>query len=163
MLKCSFHVRCNKFFSSHPILKPIRKANMAITFVGTAASAALITLATTGNPVPLQEEMGGMIVSSDKINASLVIQSDEHLAPKALVLEDGVMVAMVAPTITKDNFVVSINGKVSRLDVGHTEGHNIPFVVEDVDSVKDGGASIWEQIGHWFENLFAGSGKSDKK
>jgi len=134
---------------------------MTVEFVGIAASAALITLATTGNPVPLQGELGGEIVSSDMIDASTVINPEEHLAPKALMLDDNVLIAMVAPTITKDNFVVSINGKVSRLDVGDSEGHRIPFVVEDIEAVKDGGASIWEQIGHWFQNLFAGSGKKD--
>ena len=130
---------------------------MAITFIGKAASAALITLATTGNPVPLQEELGGEIVESSVINAAAVLQADEHLAPKALKLEDGMLVAMVAPTITKDNFVVFADGEVRRLDVGNTEGTNIPFAVEDVESVKDGGASIWEQIGHWWENLRAGN------
>ena len=66
------------------------------------------------------------------------------------------LIAMVAPTITKDNFVVSKNGEVRRLDVGHTEGTNIPFLVEDISAVEDGGASVIEQIGHWFENLFSG-------
>lgn len=130
---------------------------MAATFIGSAASAALIALATTGNPVPLQGELGGEIVESSAINAASVLQADEHLAPKALKLEDGTMIAMVAPTITKDNFVVAENGEVRRLDVGNTEGTNIPFAVEDVESVKDGGASVWEQIGHWWENLTAGS------
>lgn len=128
-----------------------------VTFVGTAASAALITLATTGNPVPLKNEMGGTIVDSSKLNVSSVLQSSEHLAPKALMLDDNTYVAMVAPTITKDNFVVVRSGKPQRLDVGHTEGTHIPFVVSDINAVKDGGASIFEQIGHWFENLFSGS------
>lgn len=125
------------------------------SFIGTVASAALITLATTGNPVPLRDELGGTVVKSDRISAASVLSGDEHLAPDALLLEDGTLVAMVAPTITKDNFVVFKDGEVQRLDVGHTEGTNIPFVVEDIESVKDGGASILEQIGHWFENLFA--------
>lgn len=130
---------------------------MAVNFIGAAASAALITLATTGNPVPLKGELGGNIVDSSKIDASAVLNNDEHLAPKALMMEDGTLVAMVAPTITKDNFVVFANGEVNRLDVGYTEGTNIPFLVSDVDEVRDGGASIFEQIGHWFENLFAGN------
>lgn len=130
---------------------------MAISFIGTAASAALIALATTGNPVPLQAELGGEIVESSEINAASVLTGDEHLAPKALLMEDGTLVAMVAPTITKDNFVVFEDGKVRRLDVGHTEGTHIPFAVENVEDVKDGGASVIEQIGHWFKNLFAGA------
>lgn len=127
------------------------------TFIGTTASAALITLATTGNPVPLQQEMGGAIIDSDVINASAVLNEEEHLAPKALRLKSGDLVAMVAPTITKDNFVVFSNGAIRRLDVGHTEGTNKPFLVKDIEAVRDGGASIWEQIGHWFENLFSGA------
>ena len=127
-----------------------------VDFIGIAASAALITLATTGNPVPLKNELGGTIVPSSQIQAAKVLDGEEHLAPKALLMEDGTLVAMVAPTVTKDNFVVSANGSVKRLDVGHTEGTNIPFLVLNVDMVKDGGASIFEQIGHWFENLFAG-------
>lgn len=126
------------------------------TFTGITASAALIALATTGNPVPLQKELGGEIVSSDRISAETVLSSEEHLAPKALLMRDGSLVAMVAPIITKDNFVVLSNGTVQRLDVGHTEGSNIPFVVHNIMDVEDGGASIWEQIGHWFENLFSG-------
>lgn len=127
-----------------------------VNFIGTTASAALITLATTGNPVPLRNEMGGQIVSSDQLDASSVLQKDEHLAPKALRLDGDTYVAMIAPTVTKDNFVVITKDRPQRLDVGHTEGHNKPFAVKDIDSVKDGGASIIEQIGHWFENLFSG-------
>lgn len=126
-----------------------------VNFVGTTASAALITLATTGNPVPLRNEMGGAVVDSSPLNATSVLQKEEHLAPKALSLEGDIFVAMVAPTVTKDNFVVITKGRAKRFDVGHTEGHNMPFAVKDVDSVKDGGASIFEQIGHWFDNLFA--------
>ena len=124
------------------------------TFVGTVASAALITLATTGNPEPLHEELGGEIIDSSTISAQSVLLEEEHLAPNALRLEDGTMIAMVAPTITKDNFVVFADGEIRRLDVGHTEGTNTPFVVEDINASKDGGASIWAQIGHWFDNLF---------
>ena len=127
------------------------------SFVGITASAALITLATTGNPVPLKHELGGEIVDSNRIDASALLSSEEHLAPKALMMADGSLVAMVAPTITKDNFVVSEDGNVRRLDVGHTEGHDKPFVVTDLSAVKDGGASLWEQLGHWFDNLFSGS------
>lgn len=127
------------------------------SFVGTAASAALITLATTGNPVPLKHELGGQIVDSNRIDASALLGPEEHLAPKALMMADGTFIAMVAPTVTKDNFVVATRGNVRRLDVGATEGHRTPFEVKDLDAVKDGGASIFQQIGHWFENLFSGS------
>lgn len=123
------------------------------TFIGSVASAALITLATTGNPSPLQEELGGTIIESNTIAAESVLTGEEHLAPDALQLEDGTLIAMVAPTITKDNFVVVRDGEIQRLDVGFTEGTNTPFLVEDVADVTDGGASIIEQISHWFDNL----------
>lgn len=126
------------------------------SFIGVAASAALITLATTGNPVPLRAELGGTIVESNRIPAQKVLTGKEHLAPKALLLDDGTLIAMVAPTITKDNFVVFKNGKVNRLDLGFTEGTNVPFRVKDVSAVTDGGASIFAQIGHWIEGLLAG-------
>ena len=123
----------------------------------TKASSGLITLATTGNPFPLRGELGGKVISSAKLQEKsgkvLDLAQKEHLAPKALVLADGSMYAMVAPTITKDNFIyVGTEGKLMRMDVGETEGHRMPFVVREI--VEDGGASIWAQIGHWFNNLF---------
>ena len=126
-----------------------------VDFIGTLASAALITLATTGNPVPLKEELGGTVVPSSVIEtSSSVLEDEEHLAPKALMMEDGTLIAMVAPTVTKDNFVIFSEGSIQRLDVGYTEGTNKPFLVKDVDDVKDGGASALEKVGHWFQNLF---------
>ncbi len=39
------------------------------------------------------------------------------------------MHAMVAPTITKDNFIlVDSQGQARRMDVGDSEGHRMPFV-----------------------------------
>ena len=120
------------------------------------ASPGLITLATTGNPAPLHREIGGKIISSaglQKKAASLLnLKKKEHLAPKALVVGDGRIFSMVAPTITKDNFILVEGGKIRRMDVGHTEGHNMPFVVTTI--IEDGGASWFAQIGHWFDNLF---------
>jgi len=122
------------------------------------ASPALVTLATTGNPVPLRKELGGKIVSSadlqKKAASKLNLKKKEHLAPKALITPSGDMYAMVAPVITKDNFIYVHQGKLVRMDVGWTEGTNKPFVVTQI--VEDGGASIWAEIGHWFSNVFSG-------
>ena len=116
------------------------------------ASDALVTLATTGNPDPLQMEVGGNVIPSadlqKKAAALLDTNQEEHLAPKALVTPDGETFAMVAPTITKDNFIfVDANGKVSRMDVGFTEGHRKPFVVTKI--VADGGTPWYVELWYW--------------
>ncbi|UVT20266.1 MAG: hypothetical protein H8K03_21270 [Nitrospira sp.] len=94
------------------------------------ASDALVTLATTGNPEPLRTELGGTVISSDdlqkKANTLMKLQKMEHLAPKALVTPTGDTYAMVAPTITKDNFILADRqGNVFRVDVGDSEGHRM--------------------------------------
>ena len=126
------------------------------TVTGTA-SAGLIQIATTGNPEGLQGELGGDIVESaivaetagqDALNALLMVDKDEHLAPMALVAPTGEIYAMVAPTITKDNFVVvTRGGEASRMDVGATEGTNEPFRVTDV--VSDGGTPWYVEFWYW--------------
>ena len=90
------------------------------------ASDALGTLATTGNPDPLQAELGGTVMSSEdlqmKVGHLLNLEKDEHLAPKALVTPTGETYAMVAPTITKDIFILGDNtGQARRMDVGDSE------------------------------------------
>ena len=89
------------------------------------------------------KELGGEVVDSsviaetagqDALNALLMTDMDEHLAPKALVAPSGEIYAMVAPTITKDNFVlVTRGGEAIRMDVGATEGTNQPFQVTEVE------------------------------
>lgn len=126
------------------------------TVTGTA-SAGLIQLATTGNPEGLHEELGGEVVDSsviaetagqDALNALLMTDMDEHLAPKALVAPSGEIYAMVAPTITKDNFVlVTRGGEAIRMDVGATEGTNQPFQVTEVES--DGGTPWYVEFWYW--------------
>jgi len=116
------------------------------------ASDALVTLATTGNPDPLHAELGGTVISSEelqqKANASLKLQKTEHLAPKALVTPTGDTYAMVAPTITKDNFILADRqGNVLRVDVGDSEGHRMPFVVETI--VADGGTPWYVEFWRW--------------
>jgi hypothetical protein len=116
------------------------------------ASDALVTLATTGNPEPLHTELGGTVISSEdlqkKANASMKLQKMEHLAPKALVAPNGDVYAMVAPTITKDNFILADSqGNVHRIDVGDSEGHRMPFVVNTV--VADGGTPWYVEFWRW--------------
>jgi len=125
--------------------------------VTSKASAGLIQIATTGNPEGLQAELGGEIVESsivaetagqDALNALLMVDQDEHLAPMALVAPSGEIYAMVAPTITKDNFVlVTRGGDAIRMDVGSTEGTNQPFQVTNV--VSDGGTPWYVEFWYW--------------
>jgi len=121
------------------------------------ASAGLVRLATTGNPEGLHDEIGGRIEDS-RIIAQTVGQAtldelletgqDEHLAPKALVAPSGELYAMVAPTITKDNFVlVTADGRALRMDVGESEGTHRPFRVTKV--VGDGGTPWYVEFWHW--------------
>ncbi len=121
------------------------------TVMGTA-SPALITLATTGNPDPLQAELGGTVISSEdlqkKVGNLLDLKKQEHLAPKALVTPTGETYAMVAPTITKDNFIlVDSQGQARRMDVGDSEGHRMPFVVQTI--VEDGGTPWYVEFWNW--------------
>ena len=116
------------------------------------ASDALGTLATTGNPDPLQAELGGTVMSSEdlqmKVDNLLNLAKDEHLAPKALVTPAGETYAMVAPTITKDIFILVNNtGQARRMDVGDSEGHRMPFVVQSI--IEDGGTPWYVEFWHW--------------
>jgi uncharacterized protein YgfB (UPF0149 family) len=120
------------------------------------ASAGLIQLATTGNPEGLHAEMGGDItdstviadtVGAEALNALLDVAQDEHLAPKALVAPSGDIYAMVAPTITKDNFILVTGGEARRMDVGASEGTNVPFQVTKI--VSDGGTPWYLEFWYW--------------
>jgi hypothetical protein len=130
---------------------PAYAADLPASVAG-KASDALVTLATTGNPEPLHAELGGTVISSEelqkKANASMKIQKTEHLAPKALVAPNGEVYAMVAPTITKDNFILAdAQGNVLRVDVGASEGHRMPFVVNTI--VEDGGTPWYVEFWRW--------------
>ncbi len=150
--------------TSQTILKTSMMATLVLAFavpsyaadlpasVTGKASDALVTLATTGNPEPLHAELGGTVISSEalqkKANASMKLQKTEHLAPKALVAPNGDVYAMVAPTITKDNFILADSqGNVFRVDVGDSEGHRMPFMVETV--VADGGTPWYVEFWRW--------------
>ena len=130
---------------------PVYAVELPATLSG-KASDALVTLATTGNPDPLHAELGGTVISSEdlqkKANASLRLQKTEHLAPKALVAPNGDVYAMVAPTVTKDNFILADSkGNILRVDVGDSEGHRMPFVVETI--VEDGGTPWYVEFWRW--------------
>lgn len=121
------------------------------------ASAGLIQIATTGNPEGLQAELGGQIEDSSVVadragqaalDAVLQLDEGEHLAPKALVAPSGELYAMVAPVVTKDNFiVVTLSGEIVRMDVGRTEGTDEPFRVSKI--VTDGGTPWYQEFWYW--------------
>jgi len=133
------------------LASPAFAQSPAITASGTA-SEALVTLATTGNPEPLQAQLGGNVTSSEelqgKVGNLLKLDKSEHLAPKALSTPSGETYAMVAPTITKDNFIfVDAAGNAMRMDVGATEGDFKPFVVQTI--VEDGGTPWYVEFWYW--------------
>lgn len=130
---------------------PSYAADLSASVAG-KASDALVTLATTGNPEPLHAELGGTVISSEDLqkraNALMKLRKTEHLAPKALVAPNGEVYAMVAPTLTKDNFILADSqGNLLRVDVGDSEGHRMPFVVENI--VEDGGTPWYVEFWRW--------------
>lgn len=133
-----------------------RAADLPDTVTGTA-SAGLIQIATTGNPEGLHRELGGRIepsslvaetVGQAALDGLLDVANEEHLAPKALVAPTGEIYAMVAPTITKDNFIlVTKDGMARRMDVGASEGTHRPFPVAEI--VGDGGTRWYVEFWYW--------------
>jgi hypothetical protein len=112
-------------------------------------SAALITLATTGNPVDLQADLGGEIVENLDTNTS-VLKEGEHYAPPALVV-NGTTYRMVAPTVATDNFIIQTGDLLIRLDAGVSEGDNVLRVVSASstmgnDAHLSGGESFWSRF-----------------
>ncbi len=95
--------------------------------MNTIISAALITLATTGNPAELKEVIGGKIIE-DKSMSTAVLNAGEHYAPPALVVGNTTY-RMVAPTQVTDNFVIQTGKIIVRFDVGKSEGDNVVRVV----------------------------------
>jgi hypothetical protein len=131
-------------------------ADLPATVTG-VASPGLILLATTGNPEPLQKELGGNVVASSELEAKvgpkvmaslLKLDKKEHLAPKSLVAPTGEWYNMVAPTITKDNFIlVDKAGVARRLSVGAVAGTNRPSIVAQVQ--EDGGTPWYVEFWYW--------------
>jgi tRNA-binding EMAP/Myf-like protein len=138
-------------------------ADLPATVTG-VASEGLILLATTGNPDPLQKEIGGQIVASSELEkkigpkamASLLkLDKKEHLAPKSLIAPTGEWYNMVAPTITKDNFIlVDKTGVPRRLSVGAVAGTNHPSIVAQVQ--EDGGTPWYVEFWYWIRIKLTG-------
>ncbi|MBE8191683.1 MAG: hypothetical protein HAW64_05660 [Alphaproteobacteria bacterium] len=109
--------------------------------MNTIISAALITLATTGNPADLQSLIGGKVVENINTSKSVLV-GDEHYAPPALVVGNTTY-RMVAPTATTDNFIIQTGNVIVRLDVGKSEGDNVVRIVSTarVAKAKSGGSA----------------------
>ena len=112
------------------------------------ATAALITLATTGDPAALQKELGGEIRKNLPTNRAVLNQGEAY-APPALVV-NGTTYRMVAPIETTDNFVIETNGLVVRMDAGVSEGDNVLRVVATsstgASGYMSGGETFWTKL-----------------
>ena len=90
-------------------------------------SAALVELATKGNPVSLQKKIGGEIVYNLETDRG-VLREEEHYSPPALEV-NGTIYRMVAPGLTSDNFIIQTSDLIVRMDAGVSEGDNVLRVV----------------------------------
>ncbi|MCY4505328.1 MAG: hypothetical protein OXB87_05055 [Hyphomicrobiales bacterium] len=90
-------------------------------------TAALITLATTGDPSALQQKLGGEI-RENLPTSRAVLNQGEMYAPPALTVK-GTTYRMVAPTVTTDNFVIETGDLIVRFDTGVSEGDRVLRVV----------------------------------
>ncbi|MGB2270745.1 MAG: hypothetical protein ACPH3K_01680 [Candidatus Micropelagos thuwalensis] len=90
-------------------------------------SAALIELATKGNPVNSQKKIGGEIVYNLETDRG-VLREDEHYVPPALEI-NGTIYRMIAPGLTTDNFIIQTSDLIVRMDAGVSEGDNVLRVV----------------------------------
>jgi len=149
----------------HPtVVADASTADLPATVTG-VASEGLILLATTGNPDPLQKEIGGNVVASSELEAKLgaktmaallKLDKNEHLAPKSLIAPTGEWYNMVAPTITKDNFIlVDKTGVARRMSVGAVAGDNRPTIVAQVQ--EDGGTPWYVEFWYWVRIHVTGS------
>ncbi len=83
-------------------------------------SAALIELATKGNPVYLQKKIGGEIVYNLETDRGVLIE-DEHYAPPALEI-NGTIYRVIWQGLTTDNFIIQTSYLIFRMDAGVIEG-----------------------------------------
>ena len=90
-------------------------------------SAALIELATKGNPVNLQKKIGEEIVYNLETDRG-VLREDEHYVPPALEI-NGTIYRMIAPGLTTDNFIIQTSDLIVRMDAGVSDGDNVLRVV----------------------------------
>ena len=112
-------------------------------------SAALIELATKGNPVSLQKKIGGEIVYNLETDRG-VLREDEHYAPPALEV-NGTIYRMVAPSLTSDNFIIQTSDLIVRMDAGVSEGDSVLRVVAatpltGVSTYGSDGEGIWRTM-----------------
>ena len=90
-------------------------------------SAALVELATKGNPVSLQKKIGGEIVCNLETDRG-VLRENEHYAPPALEVNCTIY-RIVAPGITTHNFITKTSDLIVRMDAGVSEGDSVLRVV----------------------------------
>ena len=110
-------------------------------------SAALIELATKGNPVSLQKKIGGEIVYNLETDRG-VLREDEHYAPPALEVNCTIY-RMVAPGLTSDNFVIQTSDLIVRMDAGVSEGDSVLRIVAatpltGISTYDSDGGGIWK-------------------
>ena len=112
-------------------------------------SAALIELATKGNPVSLQKKIGGEIVYNLETDRG-VLREDEHYAPPALEV-NGTIYIMVALGLTSDNFIIQTSDFIVRMDAGVSEGESVLRVfaatpLTGVSTYDSDGEGIWRTM-----------------
>ena len=90
-------------------------------------SAALIELATKGNPVYLQKKIGGEIDYNLETDRG-VLREDEHYAPPELEI-NGTICRVIGPGLKTDNFIIQTIDLIVRMDAGVSEGDNVQRVV----------------------------------
>ena len=124
------------------------------------ASDGLVDLAVSGSPGTLSDELDAADIEHTIIgrndftdgvgtttpNSTVFITCPsgraEYLAPRGIELANGTKYAMVEPFCYPDHFIVQFaDGRAERWDVGHNEGHRLPFLVTvtTATSGDDGG------------------------
>lgn len=116
-------------------------------------SAALIELATKGNPVNLQKKIGGEIVYNLETDRG-VLREDEHYVSPALEI-NGTIYRMIAPGLTTDNFIIQTSDLIVRMDAGVSEGDNVLRVVAakpltGVSVYDSDGEGLWRTMKNHF-------------
>ncbi len=101
----------------------------------TILSDEFLSLALEGTPERLQKVIGGKIKNNLSTN-NTVLRNGEKYVSSALAV-NGTVYRMIYPTYTMDNFIISTNGLVIRLDAGNSEKDNVLRVVSasSVDGV----------------------------
>ena len=90
-------------------------------------SAALIELATKGNPVYLQKKIGGEIVYNLETDRG-VLRECKHYAPPALEINSTIY-RVTGSGLTSNNFIIQTSDSIVRMDAGVSEGDNVLRVI----------------------------------